>query len=34
MFGVGGWVFTFVRMFVGNFLFTLGLLLRMKSLRG
>ena len=31
---MGGWVFTFVRMCVSNFLFTLELLSRMKSLRG
>ena len=31
---VGGWVGTFVRMCVSNFLFTLRLLLRMTSLRG
>ena len=34
MFWVGGWMFTFVRMGVSNFLFTLGLLPRMKSFRG
>ena len=30
---VGGWVGTFVRMWVSGFLFTIGLLPRMSSLR-
>ena len=34
LFGNGGWVGTFVRMCVSNFLFTLGLLPRIEVFKG